>query len=248
MLKSLVTTVATAAEVPGAALAGFALEHLGEPADRDRGREARPGRPPRPAGRTAGPRPRPRPARGRVPRRAGRPRGPRPARTGAGFTNRDTTTKSHSSRARRMSDRWPRGSSPSSERGRSCARPARSGASAARSSATVRTVSCRHLRDVAASAPGVRARARRRARAARGGRLGHGLRAEPRRCARPRGPPARSAPRSGPSSARFSTVRRSRGTSSARASSGSRPAPAAMRSAAASRVTRKFEAIDAAAW
>ena len=50
--------------------------------------------------------------------------------------------------------------------------------------------------------------------------------------------------RSTPTAAQFSTVARTSGTSSAR----STPARSARRSAAASRVIRKFEAIDAAAW
>ena len=54
--------------------------------------------------------------------------------------------------------------------------------------------------------------------------------------------------RSGPSAAQFSTVWRTSGASSSRAWAGERSAPAAMRSAAALRVTRKFEATEAAAW
>jgi hypothetical protein len=50
--------------------------------------------------------------------------------------------------------------------------------------------------------------------------------------------------RSGPRLAQFSTVARTSGTSAAR----STPVVAARRSAAASSVTRKFEAIEAAAW
>src|SRR5207248_798737 len=50
----------------------------------------------------------------------------------------------------------------------------------------------------------------------------------------------------GPSSTQFSTVERTSGPSRARASS--TPAAPAIDSAAASSVTRKFEAIEAAAW
>jgi hypothetical protein len=64
-------------------------------------------------------------------------------------------------------------------------------------------------------------------------------------------PPRATGPvsaRSGPSAAQFSTVRATRGASRALARGGESPAPAATVSAAASMVTRKFEATEAAAW
>ena len=131
-------------------------------------------------------------------------------------------------------------------RNQSDRRPARRGSSnSARSSATLRITFMpagpRALRGPRAR--GWRSRARRTA-AAGPAPLRRPRRAVGRSSPRRRAPPARSARAPGRARAQFSTVARTSGTSCSR----SRPAPTAIRSAAASSVTRKFDAIEAAAW
>ena len=204
MLKSLATTVVTPSEVLGAARG--ALERLGEPRDADGGREPRRGRPPRAAG-----------AKRRSTPLAGGQRGVAGlvARVGgevlagpncAGLTNSETTTTSQAL-ARAADQREVALVQGAHRRDQPDPRAPRGGpASAARSSATVRTVLMRATSAARELARGLgerveevraaRARARRRRRA--------GAPPSPRR----RGRPGRSAParaRAPPSS------RRSRG-------------------------------------
>ena len=138
MLKSLVTTVATPVKCAGPAPLGVAAQHLGEPAHGDAGGEAlgvdllAGGGEEQVDALALGQR-----AVAVLVARVGARSSAGP--NWAGFTNRETTTRSHCSRARRMRDRWPSWKLPIVGT-RPMERPARrSGHSAARRSATVRT-------------------------------------------------------------------------------------------------------------
>ncbi len=166
-----------------------------------------------------------------------------------GLTNSETTTTSHSVRARRMSERWPvverAHRRHEADRG-----PSRRGAAGERHVARGWCGSSSWRRGLPADRASREPRAREWRRPARrtacsssGVRSATACRCAATVASSPRATGPVSA-RSGPSAAQFSTVARTSGTSSSRET----PAVAPSCSAAASSVIRKFEAIDAAAW